>query len=53
MRYEVFDHNDPEDPGVDLVFDFENGMAITIFMDDGAAQQLIDVIQNKLNARIP
>jgi len=50
MQYEIYDN--PEEKGIDLVFDLENGMAITIFMDDNAAQQMIDIIQNKLNARL-
>jgi hypothetical protein len=30
----------------------ENGMAIRLFMGDYAAQQMINIIQNKLNARL-
>jgi len=50
MQYEIYDN--PEEKGIDLQFDLENGMAIRVFMDDNAAQQMIDIIQNKLNARI-
>ena len=35
--------------GIDLEFDLENGMSIKIFMDDDSAQQMINIIQNKLD----
>ena len=44
----VYDEGD----GILLQFDLENGLAIGIKMEDEAAQQLIDIIQNKLNARM-
>lgn len=49
MRFIVFDNIEGE--GVDLSFDFENGMAINIFLDDNSASELIQLIQNKINAR--
>jgi len=45
----IFDN--PQEEGVDLEFDLENGMSIKIFMDDELAQDFINIIQNKLNAR--
>lgn len=42
----------PEDKGIELLFDFENGMGIVIFLDDESAQEMVDIIQNKLNARL-
>ncbi len=42
-------YNNPEEKGIDLEFDFENGMAIKLFMDDKAAQDMINIIQNKLD----
>lgn len=45
-------YDDPENKGIILNFDLENGMHISIDMEDEAAQQLVDIIQNKLNARI-
>ena len=50
MIYKIYDK--PEEKGIDLVFDMENGMSIAIHMDDKAAQEMIDIIQNKLNARL-
>ena len=38
-----------QDGGVDIEFDFENGMAIRVFMDDEAAQEMINIMQNKLD----
>ncbi len=35
--------------GIDLEFDLENGMAIKIFMDDESAQDMINIMQNKLD----
>lgn len=45
-------YDNPERKGIDLELDFENGMAITIFMDDETVQGLINIMQNKLNARM-
>lgn len=44
-------YDNPKRKGINLELDLENGMSITIFMDDKAAQELVDIIQNKLNAR--
>jgi hypothetical protein len=49
MIPEIYD--DPKNDGIILVLDMENGMAISIFMTDEAAEQMCDVIRNKLNAR--
>ena len=50
MMFIVYDN--PEENGIDIEFDFENGMSIKVFLDDDlAAQDMIDIIQNKLNAR--
>ena len=38
-----------EEKGVDLEFDFENGIAIKLFLDDKAAQDIINIIQNKID----
>jgi len=34
-----------------LEFDLENGMSIKIFMNDENAQEMVNIIQNKLNGR--
>lgn len=52
MKYRIFDVNG-EEAGIELEFDFENGMTINIAMADEQAQEMIDIIQNKLNARLP
>ena len=44
--------DNPEYNGIDIVMDFENGLALTIFMEDAAAQDMVNIIQNKLNARL-
>ena len=44
-------YDGPNNDGIDVVFDFENGMSLKIEMDDSTAQQMIDMIQNKLNGR--
>jgi len=41
-----------EGNGIDLEFDFENGMGFTIFLADEDAEFLIKIIENKLNARL-
>lgn len=46
----IYDNKEYE--GIDLVFDLENGMAITIFLSDESAQEMINIIQNKLNNRL-
>lgn len=45
-------YDNPEEKGIDIEFDMEIGMAIKIFMTDESAQELVDIIQNKLNARL-
>ena len=45
-------YDNPKDKGIDLLFDFENGMGIVVFMEDESAQEMVDIIQNKLNARL-
>jgi hypothetical protein len=37
--------------GIIVEFDFENGFSIRVAMGDDNAQQLVDLIQNKLNER--
>lgn len=39
---------------IPIVYDCpdENGMQISVFMDDEQAENLITIIQNKLNARL-
>ena len=44
-------YDNPKEKCIDLVFDFENGMSLKISMEDEQAQSMIDLIQNKLNAR--
>lgn len=44
-------YDNPKEKGITLEFDLENGMAIKILMDDENAQEMINIIQNKLNAR--
>lgn len=43
-------HDDKD--GIVLQFDFGNGLLFGISLDDEAAQQMIDIIQNKINERI-
>jgi len=43
----IYDDKD----GIILQFDLENGLAIGIKMDDTAAQEMVNIIQNKINAR--
>ncbi len=42
-------YDNPEEEGIDLEFDFENGMAIRLFLDDETAQSMVNIIQNKLD----
>ena len=49
MNFIIYDSIDND--GIDIEFDFKNGMAIKLFLDDNSAQEMIDMIQNKLNAR--
>ena len=48
MEYLINDDKD----GIILQFDFENGFALGVKMGDEQAQEMIDIIQNKLNARL-
>lgn len=45
-------YDEPEEKGIILSLDFENGTAFNCFMSDETAQEMINIIQNKLNARI-
>ena len=45
----VFDN--PVEKCIDLVFDFENGLSLKVSMEDEQAQSMINIIQNKLDAR--
>ena len=38
--------------GIVLEMFFVPGVSMNIYLDDEAAQQMIDIIQNKLNARL-
>lgn len=40
-----------EEEGIALEFDFENGLSFTVRMTDDGAEELIVLIQNKLNER--
>lgn len=44
-------YDNPHNKGIDLEFDLENGMSIKIFLTDDSAQEMVDIIQNKLNSR--
>lgn len=45
----IYDH--PEDKSIEVALDLENGLAISVFMTDEQAQEMINIIQNKLNGR--
>ena len=45
-------YDQPEDNGIVVSFDFENGTAFNIFISDDDAEDMIAIIQNKLNNRI-
>lgn len=45
----IYDNH--KEKGIDLEFDFENGMSIRLFLTDESAQDMINIMQNKLNAR--
>ena len=42
---------DNSEGGIDLELDLGNGMAITLFLDDDSAREMITIIDNKLIAR--
>lgn len=44
-------YDNPQEKGFDLEFDWENGIAIKIFMNDECAEQFVKIITNKLNGR--
>lgn len=46
MIPEIYDEND----GIGLEFPME-GFSLKVYMDDETAQEMINIIQNKLNAR--
>ena len=41
----------PEEEGIEVSLDLENGMAINLFISDEDALEMINIIQNKLNGR--
>lgn len=41
----------PEEKGINLMFDMENGMGFILFLTDESAQEMVNIIQNKLNGR--
>jgi len=43
----IFDDGD----GIIIEFDLENGLILKVCMDDETSQDMINIIQNKLNAR--
>lgn len=47
MISQIYDEGD----GIRLEFDLENGLSLNVFMDDAKAQDMVNIIQNKLNAR--
>jgi hypothetical protein len=48
MNCEIYDDED----GFMLVFDTEQGMTFNFFLSDEQAEDIIGILQNKLNARI-
>jgi len=46
-------YDNPKKPGIVIEFPITKGMSLTVYMDDDVAQGTIDIIQNKLNARVP
>ena len=42
----------PEEKGIELIVPVFENMRASVFMTDEEAQKLINIIQNKLNARI-
>ena len=45
-------YDNPKEKGLNIEFDLENGMSIKLFMTDEAAQEMINIMQNKLNGRL-
>ena len=48
MNPEVYDAKE----GIDLFFPLAPGYGLTVFLTDKSAQEMINIIQNKLNARL-
>ena len=44
----IYDEGD----GISIEFPINEGTTIKMYMEDVAAQQMINIIQNKLNARL-
>jgi len=42
----------PEEKGVELIIPVTDCMKASLFMTDEEAQQLVNIIQNKINARV-
>ena len=47
MDPEIFDEGD----GISLQLPISDGICIKLYMDDQTAQEFVNIIQNKLNAR--
>lgn len=45
---EIFDAVD----GIEMFFPLGEGYGLSVFIEDEAAQEMINIIQNKLNARL-
>lgn len=41
----------PEEKGIEIIVPVFENMRASIFMDDEQAEQMINIVQNKLNAR--
>lgn len=41
-----------EDDGISIELPFGHGYSFKIYMEDTAAQEMVNIIQNKLNARL-
>ncbi len=48
MINKIFDDKD----GIIIQFDFESGLALGIKLTDEEAQEVVNIIQNKINARL-
>jgi len=48
MIPEIFDEGD----GISIELPIFDGTSIKLYMDDSTAQDMINIIQNKLNARL-
>lgn len=47
MNPEIYDDKD----GIMIQFPLESGLLLGVVMSDEAAQEMVNIIQNKLNAR--